>query len=88
MRGRLSTLGVATLCAAVLTGIGVASSESGYQVINGTRVFTEIDHNRGVATFSNSCGRQTLTQRQLQGGAIPDQIIPCPHASENRVNAS
>lgn len=54
-----------------------ARAESGYQVIQGTRVFTEIDHARGVATFSNSCGSQTLTQRQLQQGAIPSRIIPC-----------
>jgi hypothetical protein len=53
-------------------------AQSGEQVINGTRVFTQIDQGRGVATFSNSCGSQTLTQRQLQNGAIPDQIIPCP----------
>jgi hypothetical protein len=54
-----------------------ARAESGYQTINGTRVFTVIDHERGVATFSNSCGSQTLTQQQLQAGAIPSNIIPC-----------
>lgn len=58
--------------------IGVCWGQSGYQLINGTRVFTEIDQARGVATFSNDCGSQTLTQGQLQAGAIPDQIIPCP----------
>ena len=58
-----------------------ARAESGYQVIQGTRVFTEIDHARGVATFSNSCGSQTLTQRQLQQGAIPSRIIPCNKSS-------
>lgn len=55
-----------------------ARAESGYQVIQGTQVYTVIDHSRGVATFSNNCGSQTLTQRQLQQGAIPSQIIPCP----------
>ena len=58
-----------------------ARAESGYQVIQGTRVFTEIDHGRGVATFSNSCGSQTLTQRELQQGAIPSRIIPCNKGS-------
>ncbi|GJE53805.1 hypothetical protein EKPJFOCH_0273 [Methylobacterium thuringiense] len=52
--------------------------QSGFQVIQGTRVYTSIDQARGVATFSNDCGSQVLTQRQLQGGAIPDDIIPCP----------
>jgi Domain of unknown function (DUF4189) len=58
------------------------AQESGDQVINGTRVFTQIDHARGVATFSNDCGSQTLTQQELQGGAIPSDIIPCPRPSE------
>lgn len=70
------------VCAAVLfwsLGMyGDVFAQSGEQVINGTRVFTQIDQARGVATFSNACGSQTLTQRQLQGGAIPDQLIPCP----------
>jgi hypothetical protein len=55
-----------------------ALAQSGYQTINGTQVFTVIDQGRGVATFSNSCGSQSLTQRQLQAGAIPTDIIPCP----------
>jgi hypothetical protein len=58
--------------------VSPATAESGYQTINGTRVFTVIDHASRTATFSNECGSQTLTQSQLQGGAIPDQIIPCP----------
>lgn len=55
-----------------------AWSQSGYQTINGTRVFTQIDQAAGVATFSNDCGTQRLTQAQLQNGAIPNQIVPCP----------
>jgi hypothetical protein len=60
-----------------------ANAESGYQTINGTQVYTVIDRAAGVATFSNSCGSQTLTQGQLQAGAIPSQIIPCPRASSS-----
>ena len=56
----------------------IAFAQSGHQVINGTQVYTVIDQGRGVATFSNSCGSQELTQRQLQAGAIPNEIIPCP----------
>jgi hypothetical protein len=59
----------------------VVAQESGYQIIRGTRVFTQINHAAGVATFSNDCGSQTLTQGQLQAGAYPDQIIPCPKPS-------
>ena len=62
----------------VAMAVTAADAESGYQVINGTRVFTVIDHAAGTATFSNDCGSQTLTQRQLQAGAIPDRISPCP----------
>lgn len=72
-------------CAAILgaltIGVAPANAESGYQTIQGTRVFTVIDHNAGVATFSNDCGSQTLTQRQLQAGAIPSQIMPCPRST-------
>src|SRR5580704_12277136 len=60
-----------------------AAQESGYQTIRGTRVFTQINHAACVATFSNECGSQTLTQGQLQNGAYPDQIIPCPRPSAN-----
>lgn len=77
----LSTRRASVLAAMFVFGLSVAGparAESGYQTINGTRVFTEIDRSRGVATFSNDCGSQTLTQRQLQAGAIPDDIIPCP----------
>jgi hypothetical protein len=52
----------------------------------GDTVFTQIDHAAGVATFSNDCGSQTLTQGQLQRGAYPDQIIPCPRPSSNPVS--
>lgn len=61
-----------------------ANAESGYQTINGTQVYTVIDHAAGLATFSNSCGSQTLTQGQLQAGAIPNQIIPCPGSSQRQ----
>ena len=69
---------------AVSTG---AYAQSGYQTINGTRVYTQIDQARGVATFSNECGSQTLTQRQLQAGAIPNQIIPCPRPQQSAPKA-
>ncbi len=55
---------------------------SGYQTINGTRVFTQVDIANHQATFSNECGSQTLTQAQLQGGAIPDDIVPCPRPAQ------
>lgn len=64
--------------AALLGAAAPANAQSGHQVINGTQVYTVIDQGRGVATFSNDCGSQTLTQGQLQAGAIPDKIIPCP----------
>jgi hypothetical protein len=72
--------GTIVLCLTMLALLATAPAhaQSGYQVIQGTRVFTVIDPARGVATFSNSCGSQTLTQAQLQAGAIPDGIIPCP----------
>jgi hypothetical protein len=60
-----------------VVSIVVATAESGYQIIRGTQVYTVIDHARGVATFSNECGSQTLSQAQLQAGAYPDKIIPC-----------
>ena len=57
--------------------------ESGYQTLQGTQVFTTVYHDRGYATFENECGKQQLTQRQLQQGAIPSNIIPCPRPSLN-----
>lgn len=78
------------LFAATLSIIGaicgntVALAQSGYQTIQGTRVFTVIDQSRGIATFSNDCGSQMLTQRQLQAGAIPNNIIPCPRPNSGR----
>jgi len=66
------------LAAWLLICLTPASGQSGYQVINGTRVFTVVDQAAGVATFSNDCGSQRLTQRQLQAGAITSDIIPCP----------
>ena len=64
------------------------SAQSGYQVINGTRVFTSVDQQGGVATFSNDCGSQTLTQHQLQQGAIPTDIIPCPRPGQGSSSSS
>ncbi len=52
--------------------------DNGDQVIDGTQVHTTIYHERGYAIFSNDCGSQQLTQRQLQAGARPTDIIPCP----------
>ena len=60
---------------------GVAIAQSGYQTIQGTQVFIQIDQGAGVATFSNDCGSQSLSQSQLQNGAIPNNIIPCPRPS-------
>jgi hypothetical protein len=57
--------------------------ESGDQIIDGTRVHTTVYHERGYATFSNSCGSQNLTQAELQAGAKPTRIIPCPRRSTN-----
>jgi hypothetical protein len=74
----------AAVAALWIYGGAAAYAQSGYQTINGTRVFTQIDQARGVATFSNECGSQTLTQSELQGGAIPDQIIPCPRPGAHR----
>lgn len=68
----------AILCTGVSLVTPYAMAQSGYQTINGTQVYTQVDQARGVATFSNSCGSQTLTQRELQNGAIPSRIIPCP----------
>ncbi len=61
--------------------------DEGDQTINGTQVHTTIYHDRGYAVFSNDCGSQTLTQSQLQGGAIPDDIIPCPRDSGGEPSA-
>lgn len=62
----------------VAGGWSSALAQSGYLTIRDTRVFVVVDQAAGIATFSNDCGRQILTQRQLQAGATPDQIIPCP----------
>ena len=76
----VSAVGVTTLVA-----LGsLAAQESGNLQINGTWVHSEIDHARGVATFSNDCGSQTLTQGQLEAGAIPSDIIPCPRPQAGR----
>lgn len=69
---------LAALSLASVALVSSAIAQSGYQTIQGTRVFTEIDQAARVARFSNDCGSQTLTQRELQNGAIPDDIIPCP----------
>ena len=47
------------------------------QVIDGTQVHTRINHDQGLATFSNECGSQVLTQDELRNGAKPTDIIPC-----------
>ena len=73
---------VGMIAVAVMLGaVRPALGQSGYQTINGTRVYTVIDQAAGIATFSNECGTQQLSQRQLQAGAIPDRIIPCPRPS-------
>lgn len=75
-------LSVAAFSAAwILQSSAAAFAESGYQTINGTQVYTEIDHASKIATFSNDCGTQKLTQYELQQGAIPSEIIPCPRKS-------
>jgi hypothetical protein len=57
-----------------------ASSQtySGDQVIDGTKVHTEVYEDQGYAIFRNSCGSQRISQRELQRGAKPYNIIPCP----------
>jgi hypothetical protein len=62
-------------------GAHAQSTASGYQVINGTQVHTVVDMGAGFATFSNACGSQRISQRDLQGGAIPDRIIRCPRGA-------
>lgn len=59
---------------------------SGHQTINGTRVFTEVFLDRGYARFSNECGSQTISQLDLQRGALPTQIIPCGAAGGSSAN--
>jgi hypothetical protein len=71
-------LAVFATAAVMLFAGAAASQESGYQVIQGTRVFTRIDHAADNATFSNDCGRQTISHQDLAAGAIPTDIIPCP----------
>ena len=69
------------LCLSLLPA-GSAFAQSGDQVINGTRVHTEIFASEGYAVFSNSCGSQRISQGALQNGAIPNQIIPCPRPQQ------
>lgn len=72
---------ILTLFSALLMGdlsVSNAQSGCGYRTINGTQVEVCVDLGRGIATFNNNCGSQTLTQGQLAAGAIPNQIIPCP----------
>jgi hypothetical protein len=74
---------VASLFAALLTTTRAVAEriDTGYRTIQGTQVYVEVFHERGYARFSNGCGSQTLSQRQLQQGAIPSNIVPCsrPH---------
>ncbi len=70
----------------VFGGISPGSAERidrGSQVIRGTQVNTTVYHERGYAEFTNDCGTQRLTQSQLQNGAIPNNIIPCPRPSSS-----
>jgi hypothetical protein len=73
-----NALSLAIVLLVALCDLRSAAAQSGDLVINGTHVLGVVDEGRGVATFSNACGSQTLTQPQLQAGAIPNQIIPCP----------
>ena len=52
-------------------GSSFARQDKGYQTIQGTQVYTVIDHDRGVATFSNDCGTQTLTSGPVAGRCHP-----------------
>lgn len=77
----IATMFVGVVLAVLLAGVSPGAAEnieSGYQTIQGTRVYTNVYHERGYATFENDCGKQRLTQRELQQGAIPSNIIPCP----------
>ncbi len=65
-----------------------AQTGGGWQVIQGTRVYSEVDLSRGIATFSNECGTQTLTQGQLAAGAIPNRIVPCPRPGSGGGNGA
>ena len=60
--------------------------DNGDQVIDGTQMHTTVYHDRGYAVFSNSCGSQRLTQSELQGGAKPTDIIPCPRPDSTAAN--
>jgi Domain of unknown function (DUF4189) len=78
--------GVVGAVAAVVTicGVGVSAAERidrGTRNIDGTSVSITVYHERGYADFENSCGSQRLTQSQLQSGAKPHNIIPCPRRS-------
>lgn len=79
-------LSLAAYLAVSVAAAASASAQSGYQTINGTRVYTVIDQAAGIATFSNECGTQRLTQRELQGGAIPSRIIPCPRPTSPKLD--
>lgn len=68
--------------------VGASAQESGYQVIQGTRVFTQIDHEADTATFSNACGSQTISHSDLAAGAIPTNIIPCPRPSASSASSA
>lgn len=80
--------GMFLILAFLAIAIPARAQESGYQVIQGTRVYTEIDHANQSATFSNDCGRQTISRRDLQNGAIPNRIIPCPRESTDTTSPS
>jgi hypothetical protein len=77
---------VQVACVAILFGVFIPAEISVVQameiesdeIIQGTRVHVVLDDQTRLGTFSNSCGSQTLSQSQLQNGAIPSNIIPCP----------
>jgi RNA polymerase subunit RPABC4/transcription elongation factor Spt4 len=84
---RRIAFGLAAIALLAATPAG-AQSGSGWLVIQGTRVYSQADMARGIATFSNECGTQTLTHAQLGAGAIPNQIIPCPRPEAGGGNRS
>jgi hypothetical protein len=79
LRNKVCALAIACAAMAALTMPSAAEwIDSGDQVIDGTSMHTTVYHDRGYAVFENECGSQRLTQSELQGGAKPTDIIPCP----------
>lgn len=63
---------------ALLTTGGFALCQGSSQIIRGTRVQSEVAPDSRTVRFSNECGSQTLSANDLQAGALPTQIVPCP----------